>query len=244
MPVATRATPAFVGPGSLCLPLPGDAKQVFALAVPVVQFAIKRILQRVTHIACKMQISKRHPDAGVVLFDLHDPLERMTGFLPRLHVLNQADDFRAVRVHEAAANCQESGRYLVVDPSACRTTYVAGFRRAFVPRPVAASVDDAITSRQSCRRFLDRPVSKQQLNHLLEVARFAPSGSNVQPWKVYAVGGEKKEALCTEILEDYRANGERQEREYEYYPTDWFEPYLARRRASGWGLYVSLEITR
>lgn len=106
------------------------------------------------------------------------------------------------------------------------------------------SVDEAITSRQSCRRFTDRPVSKRQLHHLLDVARFAPSGSNVQPWKVYAIGGEKKDALCREILEDYHANGERQDREYEYYPTDWFEPYLARRRACGWGLYGSLGITR
>lgn len=108
----------------------------------------------------------------------------------------------------------------------------------------AGAVDQAITSRQSCRRFLDRPVSKAQLHHLLNVARHAPSGSNVQPWKVYAIGGEKKDALCGEILEDYHANGERQDREYEYYPTDWFEPYLARRRACGWGLYGSLNITR
>ena len=108
----------------------------------------------------------------------------------------------------------------------------------------ASPVDKAITSRQSCRRFLDRPVSKAQLYHLLDVARRAPSGSNVQPWKVYAIGGEKKDALCGEILEDYYANGERQDREYEYYPTDWFEPYLERRRACGWGLYGSLGITR
>jgi nitroreductase len=105
-------------------------------------------------------------------------------------------------------------------------------------------VDEAITSRQSCRRFLDRQITREQVHHLLEVGRFAPSGSNVQPWKVYAIGGEKKEALCEEILEDYHANGERQEREYEYYPTDWFEPYLERRRACGWGLYGSLGITR
>ena len=106
------------------------------------------------------------------------------------------------------------------------------------------AVDAAITSRQSCRRFLDRSVSRAQLYHLLDVARHAPSGSNVQPWKVYAVGGDKKDALSKEILQDYYANGERQDREYEYYPTDWFEPYLARRRTCGWGLYGSLGITR
>ena len=76
----------------------------------------------------------------------------------------------------------------------------------------AISVDDAIKSRQSMRRFLDRPVTKDQLDHLLDVARHAPSGSNVQPWKVYAVGGEKKDALCAEILANYQKHGEPQDR--------------------------------
>ena len=54
---------------------------------------------------------------------------------------------------------------------------------------IATSVDDAITSRQSARRFLDKPVTREQIAHLLDVARFAPSGTNTQPWRVYVVNG-------------------------------------------------------
>lgn len=109
---------------------------------------------------------------------------------------------------------------------------------------VALSVDDAIRSRHSVRSFLDRPVPRESIEHILDVARYAPSGTNTQPWQVYVLAGEVKEALSAEILADLDANPEREEREYEYYPTDWFEPYLGRRRACGWGLYGSLGIER
>jgi nitroreductase len=32
--------------------------------------------------------------------------------------------------------------------------------------------------------------------------------------------------------------------EFDYYPTEWFEPYLSRRRATGFGLYDALGIAR
>jgi nitroreductase len=106
------------------------------------------------------------------------------------------------------------------------------------------SIDDAITSRQSVRQFTDEPVGRETLEHILGVARFAPSGTNTQPWNVYALAGAPRDALCAEILADYDTNGPTQQREYDYYPTDWFEPYLGRRRACGWGLYGALGISR
>jgi nitroreductase len=112
------------------------------------------------------------------------------------------------------------------------------------PEDIAADVDRAIRSRHSVRAFLDRPVPRSTVEQILDVARYAPSGTNTQPWLVYVLGGAVKAAMCAEILADYQANPEREEREYEYYPTDWFEPYLARRRACGWGLYGSLGIGR
>ena len=109
---------------------------------------------------------------------------------------------------------------------------------------VAGSIDDAIRSRHSVRSFLHRSVPRETVEQILEVARFAPSGTNTQPWLVYALGGEVKKALSAEILADHEVHPEREEREYEYYPTDWYEPYLGRRRACGWGLYGSLGIER
>ncbi len=108
----------------------------------------------------------------------------------------------------------------------------------------AATIAQAITTRHSVRAFLDQPVPRETIEHLLDLARYAPSGTNTQPWHVYALAGDVKQNLSAAILAELTENDERQEREYEYYPTDWYEPYLARRRACGWGLYGSLGIER
>ncbi|MDE0874793.1 MAG: nitroreductase family protein, partial [Acidimicrobiales bacterium] len=49
---------------------------------------------------------------------------------------------------------------------------------------------EATQRRASIRSFLPDAVSNQQIRELLEVASRAPSGGNVQPWKVYVLNGE------------------------------------------------------
>ena len=105
-------------------------------------------------------------------------------------------------------------------------------------------VDEAITSRQSVRRFLPIPVSRQCLEDILSVAARAPSGTNTQPWKVYVLAGETKDALSKALVEaHFQASGEHQN-EYRYYPEQFPEPYLSRRRKIGWDLYGLLGIER
>ncbi len=41
----------------------------------------------------------------------------------------------------------------------------------------------AIKTRRSIRKFLDRPVSREMVRDLLEAAMFAPSAGNEQPWQ-------------------------------------------------------------
>jgi len=41
---------------------------------------------------------------------------------------------------------------------------------------------EAILTRRSIRRFEDRPVTREQLEKLLEAARWAPTAGNLQPW--------------------------------------------------------------
>ena len=105
-------------------------------------------------------------------------------------------------------------------------------------------VDDAIRSRKSVRRFLPTPVPAATVRHILEVAARAPSGNNVQPWRVYAVTGEARDRLCNEIVAAAQGDPDRHQPEYAYYPTAWFEPYLERRRRCGFGLYATLGIQR
>ena len=111
----------------------------------------------------------------------------------------------------------------------------------------AATVEDAITSRRSIRCFLPDPVGRETVEHLLAVASRAPSGTNIQPWKVYVVAGEAKAALSATILESYdsvRDGDEKFEREYNYYPLEFTEIHLARRRKIGWDLYGLLGIAK
>jgi nitroreductase len=103
------------------------------------------------------------------------------------------------------------------------------------------SIKDAIVGRRSVRAYLDKPVPRSVLENVLRVAARAPSGTNVQPWHVYVLEGSRKQALSTELLRLHAASVPA-EREYNYYPETWREPYLARRRACGFGLYRTLGI--
>lgn len=113
-----------------------------------------------------------------------------------------------------------------------------------------SEADQAITSRHSVRAFSDRKVDRSMIEHLLNVASRAPSGTNCQPWKVYVLQGASKNAL-TEVVckahDNLRANPEMAEQfkeEYDYYPANWVSPYIERRRENGWGLYGLLGIGR
>jgi len=106
----------------------------------------------------------------------------------------------------------------------------------------AAIVDEAIVSRRSVRAFLPDPVDEETIKAILEIASRAPSGTNMQPWRVYVVTGDTRERLSRAILD----SGIRAEKakwdEYRYYPEKFFEPYYGRRRAVGFALYGHLGI--
>jgi nitroreductase len=107
-----------------------------------------------------------------------------------------------------------------------------------------AAVDAAITSRRSVRAFLPTPVPRETVVEILQVASRAPSGTNIQPWKVSVLTGDAKAALSRKILaaHDDPAERARHTEEYAYYPTTWQPPYIDRRRKIGWDLYSLLGI--
>ncbi len=98
------------------------------------------------------------------------------------------------------------------------------------------AVSYAITSRRSIRGFLPAPVERQAIETLLEIASRAPSGSNIQPWKLHVLTGATLGRVAA-LLSDAFSSGRPEQREYEYYPVRWRSPYLERRRAVGWELY-------
>src|SRR5690606_11321070 len=105
------------------------------------------------------------------------------------------------------------------------------------------AVRNAITSRKSTRAFLPTPVAPALIDELLQIAGMAPSGSNIQPWKVHVVTGKARDRLSADLLAAHQQNIP-DEREYQYYPVKWRSPYIERRRATGWGLYGSLNIAK
>jgi nitroreductase len=111
-------------------------------------------------------------------------------------------------------------------------------------------VDHAITSRRSVRGFLPAPVPRATVEAILAAASRAPSGTNIQPWKVHVLSGAARERFCAMVKsahdEDFARRGRGEaplhQEEYGYYPVEWFEPYLGRRRKLGWELYGLLGI--
>lgn len=112
------------------------------------------------------------------------------------------------------------------------------------PEDVAGTVEEAITTRQSIRRFLPKPVPRGTVEHLLSLASRAPSGTNIQPWRVYALAGRKKADLSATILDAHYNSPDDHSEEYKYYPARIPEPYLSRRRKVGWDLYGILGIEK
>ena len=99
-------------------------------------------------------------------------------------------------------------------------------------------VDAAISSRRSVRGFKTDPVSKQLVEHLLSLASRAPSGTNMQPWKVYVLTGSIKARLTNEILTTKKNNVESLgKRSWKYYQDDFPPIYKERRRKIGCDLY-------
>lgn len=105
-------------------------------------------------------------------------------------------------------------------------------------------VDRAIESRRSIRGFLPKPVPQDEIDRILEVAARAPSGGNMQPWRVHVLSGDALKRLVTSVCYAFDHTPEARRSEYDYYPKEFFEPYAARRRKVGWDLYSLLGIER
>ncbi len=105
-------------------------------------------------------------------------------------------------------------------------------------------VSEALDSRLSVREFLPDPVPVDTIRAILEGAKRAPSGGNLQPWTVYvATGGaldEIKALIRSKLAESPKGEGT----EYQIYPPNLTEPYRTRRYRVGEQLYDSIGIER
>lgn len=114
----------------------------------------------------------------------------------------------------------------------------------FVSYTKAENVTDAVNTRRSIRAFSKELPSMDVITQIIETATRAPSGTNIQPWKVYVLTGDAREKLCTAACAAFDNPNEKHEIEVAYYPEKWIEPFLARRRKIGWDLYGLLGIKK
>jgi nitroreductase len=102
------------------------------------------------------------------------------------------------------------------------------------------NVIDAVNARISVRQFTAEPVADDVLRGLVADAARAPSGGNVQPWRIYGVNGDG----MTRLREFLATQPPLDAPEYEIYPQPLSEPYRTNRFVIGEQMYATLGIGR
>jgi nitroreductase len=102
------------------------------------------------------------------------------------------------------------------------------------------NVSEAVAARVSIRGFKPDPVPGALVREILERAAQAPSGGNLQPWRVYGLAGAELAAFKATVA----ANPFGETPEYDVYPPNLWEPFRTRRFQNGEDLYATIGIPR
>jgi nitroreductase len=105
-------------------------------------------------------------------------------------------------------------------------------------------VSEAIATRKTIRAFKSDPVSRETIESILSVASRAPSGGNLQPWRVYVLLGEARNELVRRVAEARKEHPMGERPEYHIYPPELTEPYKSRRFRIGEAMYATMGIPR
>jgi len=108
------------------------------------------------------------------------------------------------------------------------------------------NVLEAVQSRMSVRAFTDKKVPVETVKRVMKVASRAPSGGNIQPWRIVILSEDKlaefKALMETRLSGTPHPDGEAPE--YAVYPPKIKEPYRTVRFENGEQLYGRLGISR
>ncbi|MFV0533140.1 MAG: nitroreductase [Cumulibacter sp.] len=106
------------------------------------------------------------------------------------------------------------------------------------------SVSEAVSTRKSVRAFTAQQVDPADVQQLLKDAALAPSGGNVQPWRIWVLTGDVLQTFRDKVRALRADHPMGQGGEYDVYPQDLWEPYRSRRFKNGQDLYASIDIPR
>jgi nitroreductase len=103
--------------------------------------------------------------------------------------------------------------------------------------------DEALRARKSVRAFRPDPVPRALVEELLTLASRAPSGTNIQPWKVHVVAGAVRAQLEREVLAHRDTNPPDDRAEFPRTGKR-KEPYVGRMRKLGKDMYSLIGIPK
>jgi nitroreductase len=106
---------------------------------------------------------------------------------------------------------------------------------------IARSVSAVVRSRRAVRAYKTEPLRRELVEEILEEAATAPSGANVQPWRVYVVSGAAKCELTEALVASSRAGTAPAPA---HFPEPLPEVFRARLSEFGARYYASLGIDR
>lgn len=110
--------------------------------------------------------------------------------------------------------------------------------------PGGRSASQTIRSRISTRAFTKKVPPFDLVRELLDVARWAPSGSNMQPWKVIAVAGSARDEVCRLARRAVTLNPAGEDGDYPVCPAELASLYQERRRLAAEQRYLAMGIGR
>ncbi|MBL0086459.1 MAG: nitroreductase [Ideonella sp.] len=109
------------------------------------------------------------------------------------------------------------------------------------------TVAEALASRKSIRDFLPTPVPGDVIRRVLTLASRAPSGGNVQPWRIDVVAGtqlDELKAVMQRRLAEVAQGDHSEQPEYDIYPKELVSPHRDYRFKLGEDMYATMGISR
>ena len=113
--------------------------------------------------------------------------------------------------------------------------------RDWAQQAIAQCVSTVMRSRHAVRAFKQQAVDRKLVEAILADASTAPSGANIQPWRVYVVAGRVKDELGDALLAASRA---RTMPAPAHFPDPLPDVFRARLQDFGARYYASLNIDR
>lgn len=107
-----------------------------------------------------------------------------------------------------------------------------------------AALEHLLTSRRSCRGYLEDQVPRETIEQILTAAQRTASWCNTQPWNVHIVSGEARDALAKAAVESVLSTlGQPAPSDFPF-PAAYTGVHDVRRKEVGWQLYEAVGVQR